>query len=58
MLIGDRSLAPADDVMHDLAGRISNRIQRTTDGDGVYWEAVDRLSDHVWAIEEIVAVLG
>jgi hypothetical protein len=44
--------------MHDLAGRISNRIQRTTDGDGVYWEAVDRLSDHVWAIEEIVAVLG
>ena len=58
ILIGDHSLATADDLMHDLAGRISNRIQLTTDGDGGYLEAVDRLSDDVWAIEEIVAVLG
>ena len=34
ILIGDCSLATAYDFRHDLAGRISNRIQLATDGEG------------------------
>lgn len=40
-LVGPRDLATAYDLMHDLAGRISGRIQLTTDGFKVYVEAVE-----------------
>lgn len=39
--LGDRTLATAYDFMHDLADRIANRIQLTTDGYKVYLEAVE-----------------
>jgi IS1 family transposase len=39
--LGDRTLATAYDFMHDLADRITNRIQLTTDGYKVYLEAVE-----------------
>jgi len=39
--IGPRDLATAYDLMHDLAERITNRVQLTTDGFKVYLEAVE-----------------
>ena len=39
--LGDRTLATAYDFMHDVAERISTRIQLTTDGHRVYLEAVE-----------------
>ena len=38
---GDRSLGTAYDFMHDVADRLANRIQLTTDGHKVYIEAVE-----------------
>src|ERR1041385_466585 len=40
--LGDRTLSPAYDFMHDVAERIANRIQLTTDGHRAYLEAVER----------------
>ena len=40
-LVGDRGLGSAYTLMHDLAERVSNRIQLTTDGHRVYLEAVE-----------------
>ena len=39
--LGDRSAATAYDFMHDVAERLANRIQLTTDGYKVYIEAVE-----------------
>ncbi len=39
--LGDRSLGTAYDFMHDVADRLANRIQLTTDGHRVYIEAVE-----------------
>jgi IS1 family transposase len=39
--LGDRTLATAYDFMHDVAERIANRSQLTTDGHRVYLEAVE-----------------
>ena len=39
--VGPRNLATAYDLMHDLAERITNRVQLTTDGFKVYMEAVE-----------------
>jgi IS1 family transposase len=39
--LGDRTLSTAYDFMHDLAARLSNRVQLTTDGHRVYLEAVE-----------------
>jgi|SRR5579863_955168 len=41
-LVGDRSAVYASKLMGELAGRLSNRIQLTTDGHRVYVEAVER----------------
>jgi IS1 family transposase len=40
-MIGDRSAFAAQEFMHDLAGRLSSRIQLTTDGYNVYVNAVE-----------------
>jgi IS1 family transposase len=40
--IGDRNAWTAQNFMHDLASRLANRVQLTTDGHRVYLEAVDR----------------
>jgi IS1 family transposase len=39
--LGDRTLGTAYDFMHDLASRLANRVQLTTDGHRVYVEAVE-----------------
>jgi IS1 family transposase len=39
--IGTRGASTAYALMHDLAGRLANRIQLTTDGHRVYADAVD-----------------
>lgn len=39
---GDRGASTARDFMEDVAGRITNRIQLTTDGHRVYAEAVEQ----------------
>jgi IS1 family transposase len=39
--LGDRSLNTAYDFMHDVAARLANRIQLTTDGYKVYLEAAE-----------------
>lgn len=40
-MVGDRSLEAATDFMKDLALRLSNRVQLTTDGHRVYVQAVE-----------------
>jgi len=40
-MLGDRGASTARDFMEDVAGRITNRIQLTTDGHRVYAEAVE-----------------
>ena len=39
-LIGGRHAEAAQDFMHDVAERLANRVQLTTDGHGVYLNAV------------------
>lgn len=39
-LIGGRDAGAAQDFMHDVADRLANRVQLTTDGHGVYLNAV------------------
>jgi hypothetical protein len=67
-LVGTRDAGAAYDFMTDVAGRLCNRVQLTTDGHKPYLSAVDQtlrvtpameagLTDHVWSIEEIVALL-
>ncbi len=41
-MLGDRGASTARDFMEDVAGRIANRIQLTTDGHRVYAEAVEQ----------------
>jgi len=40
--VGDRDAGTAFDFTEDLASRLANRIQLTTDGHRVYWEAVEK----------------
>jgi IS1 family transposase len=40
-MLGDRGAATAQSFMRDVAGRIANRIQLTTDGHRVYADAVE-----------------
>ncbi len=39
--VGGRDADAAHDFMRDLASRLANRVQLTTDGHGVYLRAVD-----------------
>ena len=41
-MLGNRGASTARDFMEDVAGRIANRIQLTTDGHRVYAEAVEQ----------------
>jgi IS1 family transposase len=40
--VGDRDAGVANDFIQDLANRLANRVQLTTDGHRVYWEAVEK----------------
>ena len=45
-LVGTRDAGTATDFMQDLAGRLSNRIQLTTDGHRMYLDAVEDAFAH------------
>ncbi len=53
--VGRRESRAADHFIHDLKARLANRVQLTTDGHAAYLDA--GVSDHVWSVEEIVALL-
>ena len=40
-MVGDRGAGTAHELMQDLAGRLANRVQLTTDGHRVYLTAVE-----------------
>jgi IS1 family transposase len=40
--VGDRDADVANNFIQDLANRLANRVQLTTDGHRVYWEAVEK----------------
>jgi IS1 family transposase len=40
--VGDRDAETAREFTEDLASRLANRVQLTTDGHRVYWEAVEK----------------
>jgi len=44
-LVGDRDAGCAIDFMYDVAGRLKNSVQLTTDGHKAYLIAVDRAFD-------------
>jgi transposase-like protein len=47
-LVGDRGVRAAAEFMNDVAARLANRIQLTTDGHKVYINAMDSaFSEHV-----------
>ena len=46
--VGDRGAGSASEFMQDLAPRLANRVQLTTDGHRVYLEAVDEAFGAVW----------
>ncbi len=56
--IGDRDAECATNFMHDLAGRLGNRVQLTTDGHNVYERAVG--SAFGWKVDyaQLVKVYG
>jgi IS1 family transposase len=41
-LVGQRSAESCHAFMHDVAGRLRNRVQLTTDGLSLYWTAVEK----------------
>lgn len=41
-MLGQRDSVAARDFMEDLAGRLANRVQLTTDGHKAYLTAVDK----------------
>ena len=56
--IGPRDLGTATDFMQDLAGRLSNRIQLTTDGHRMYLEAVDAAFAHEIDFAQLQKIYG
>ena len=57
-LIGTRDLGTAYDFMHDLAERLSNRVQLTTDGHRPYLEAVESAFGEDIDFAQLVKVYG
>jgi len=50
-LVGTRTVEYAEAFIGDLASRLADRIQLTTDGYEVY------IADHVWSMEEIAGLV-
>ena len=57
-LIGTRDLGTAYTFMHDLADRLSNRVQLTTDGHKPYLEAVESAFGEEIDFAQLVKVYG
>ena len=56
--IGTRDLGTAYDFMHDLADRLSNRVQLTTDGHRPYLEAVESAFGEEIDFAQLIKVYG
>jgi IS1 family transposase len=56
--IGTRDLGTAYDFMHDLAERLSNRVQLTTDGHRPYLEAVESAFGEDIDFAQLVKIYG
>ena len=56
--IGPRDVGTATDFMQDLAGRLSNRVQLTTDGHGMYLAAVEDAFAHQIDFAQLIKVYG
>ena len=56
--IGDRSAATAAEFMRDLEGRLANRVQLTTDGYGLYLEAVDSAFGAAVDYAQLIKIYG
>ncbi len=56
--IGPRDLGTATDFMQDLAGRLSNRIQLTTDGHRMYLESVEAAFAHEIDFAQLQKIYG
>jgi IS1 family transposase len=57
-LIGQRDPSSARDFIEDLAGRLSNRIQLTSDGLKLYVQAVDKAFDGEVDYAQLVKIYG
>jgi IS1 family transposase len=57
-LVGDREAYTASDFMIDVAERLSNRVQLTTDGHKAYLIAVDRAFDNEIDFAQLVKMYG
>ena len=59
-LVGDRDAGCAHEFMMDVASRLANRIQLTTDGHGAYLSAVESAFGRGWGIDyaQLVKIYG
>ena len=57
-LVGDRDAHSACDFMYDVADRLKNRVQLTTDGHKAYLVAVDRAFDNDIDYAQLVKMYG
>jgi IS1 family transposase len=57
-LIGPRHAGSAQQIMHDVAGRLANRVQLTTDGLHAYWEAAGNAFDCEVDYAQLIKLYG
>ena len=56
--IGNRDVDTATDFMHDLANRLTNRVQLTTDGHKMYLEAVEDAFGYKIDYSQLIKLYG
>jgi transposase-like protein len=49
-LVGGRDAEYAKEFMQDVADRLANRVQLTTDGHAAYWDAVSNAVNTRWRL--------
>ncbi len=57
-LVGNRDAASANDFMHDVAARLRNRVQLTTDGFKPYLKAVEHAFDDEIDFAQLIKIYG
>lgn len=56
--VGNRDAASANDFMHDIASRLRNRVQLTTDGFKPYLKAVENAFDNDIDFAQLIKIYG
>ena len=56
--VGNRDAASANDFMHDVASRLRNRVQLTTDGFKPYIKAVEKAFDNEIDFAQLIKIYG